>query len=71
MQRLYDLKEPDDGLGPLPDGWAKRYDQNGEVYFVDHNSRETTWYDPRIRTFCSMWSEIVENWINTILISLI
>ncbi|OZC06303.1 WW domain protein [Onchocerca flexuosa] len=41
-------KEPDDGLGPLPDGWAKRYDQNGEVYFVDHNSRETTWYDPRI-----------------------
>ncbi|VDK80202.1 unnamed protein product [Litomosoides sigmodontis] len=40
--------EPDDGLGPLPDGWAKRYDQNGEVYFVDHNSRETTWYDPRI-----------------------
>ncbi|VDM95688.1 unnamed protein product [Thelazia callipaeda] len=40
--------EADDGLGPLPDGWAKRYDQNGEVYFVDHNSRETTWYDPRI-----------------------
>ncbi|KAK6113822.1 WW domain family protein [Brugia pahangi] len=40
--------ELDDGLGPLPDGWAKRYDQNGEVYFVDHNSRETTWYDPRI-----------------------
>uniref|UniRef100_A0A915A7X5 WW domain-containing protein n=1 Tax=Parascaris univalens TaxID=6257 RepID=A0A915A7X5_PARUN len=38
----------DDGLGPLPEGWMKNYDQNGDPYFIDHINQTTTWYDPRI-----------------------
>uniref|UniRef100_H3CTW7 E3 ubiquitin-protein ligase n=1 Tax=Tetraodon nigroviridis TaxID=99883 RepID=H3CTW7_TETNG len=35
-----------DPLGPLPPGWEKRQD-NGRVYFVNHNTRTTQWDDPR------------------------
>ncbi|XP_076878724.1 NEDD4-like E3 ubiquitin-protein ligase WWP2 isoform X2 [Brachyhypopomus gauderio] len=35
-----------DPLGPLPPGWEKRQD-NGRVYFVNHNTRTTQWEDPR------------------------
>uniref|UniRef100_A0A3Q4B7T8 E3 ubiquitin-protein ligase n=1 Tax=Mola mola TaxID=94237 RepID=A0A3Q4B7T8_MOLML len=35
-----------DPLGPLPTGWEKRQD-NGRVYFVNHNTRTTQWDDPR------------------------
>ena len=31
----------------LPAGWESRLDKKGRVYFVDHNSRTTTWLDPR------------------------
>ncbi|RXM31177.1 NEDD4-like E3 ubiquitin-protein ligase WWP2, partial [Acipenser ruthenus] len=35
-----------DPLGPQPPGWEKRQD-NGRVYFVNHNTRTTQWEDPR------------------------
>nr|XP_057932336.1 NEDD4-like E3 ubiquitin-protein ligase WWP2 isoform X2 [Doryrhamphus excisus] len=35
-----------DPLGPLPPGWEKRQD-NGRMYFVNHNTRTTQWDDPR------------------------
>ncbi|KAM7003280.1 NEDD4-like E3 ubiquitin-protein ligase WWP2 isoform 2-T2 [Tautogolabrus adspersus] len=35
-----------DPLGSLPPGWEKRQD-NGRVYFVNHNTRTTQWDDPR------------------------
>uniref|UniRef100_A0A3P9IUP5 E3 ubiquitin-protein ligase n=1 Tax=Oryzias latipes TaxID=8090 RepID=A0A3P9IUP5_ORYLA len=35
-----------DPLGALPPGWEKRQD-NGRVYFVNHNTRTTQWDDPR------------------------
>ncbi|XP_061450521.1 NEDD4-like E3 ubiquitin-protein ligase WWP2 isoform X2 [Rhineura floridana] len=35
-----------DPLGPLPPGWEKRQD-NGRVYYVNHNTRTTQWEDPR------------------------
>ncbi|XP_063052720.1 NEDD4-like E3 ubiquitin-protein ligase WWP2 isoform X2 [Engraulis encrasicolus] len=35
-----------DPLGTLPQGWEKRQD-NGRVYFVNHNTRTTQWEDPR------------------------
>ncbi|CAJ1057043.1 NEDD4-like E3 ubiquitin-protein ligase WWP2 isoform X2 [Xyrichtys novacula] len=35
-----------DPLGLLPPGWEKRQD-NGRVYFVNHNTRTTQWDDPR------------------------
>jgi len=37
----------DDPLGPLPDGWEKRVEPNGRVYFVNHKNRTTQWEDPR------------------------
>ncbi|KAI6225452.1 hypothetical protein M3Y99_01338100 [Aphelenchoides fujianensis] len=38
----------DDGLGPLPAGWAKDCTETGAVYFIDHNNKTTTWNDPRL-----------------------
>ncbi|XP_026024448.1 membrane-associated guanylate kinase, WW and PDZ domain-containing protein 1b isoform X27 [Astatotilapia calliptera] len=38
---------PEDPLGPLPDNWEMAYTENGEVYFIDHNTRTTSWIDPR------------------------
>jgi E3 ubiquitin-protein ligase NEDD4 len=35
------------GLGSLPAGWEDRYTPEGRPYFVDHNTRTTTWMDPR------------------------
>ncbi|KPJ13500.1 Protein WWC2 [Papilio machaon] len=32
---------------PLPDGWDYARDFDGKLYFIDHNSRKTTWIDPR------------------------
>ena len=37
----------DDPNGPLPDGWEKRVEPNGRVYFVNHKNRTTQWEDPR------------------------
>ena len=37
----------DDSLGSLPDGWEKRVEPNGRVYFVNHKNRTTQWEDPR------------------------
>ena len=33
--------------GPLPSGWEMRLMKNDRIYFVDHNTRTTTWDDPR------------------------
>ena len=38
---------PEPQLSSLPPGWESRLADNGEVYFVDHNRRTTTWLDPR------------------------
>ena len=35
------------GAGPLPSGWEQRTTAEGRPYFVDHNTRTTTWVDPR------------------------
>jgi len=42
----------DDPLGPLPDGWEKRVEPNGRVYFVNHKNRTTQWEDPRTQGQC-------------------
>ena len=31
----------------LPPGWEERRGRRGRSYFVDHNTRTTTWNDPR------------------------
>lgn len=32
---------------PLPEGWEMRATPEGKIFFVDHNTRRTTWKDPR------------------------
>jgi hypothetical protein len=36
-------------LGPLPEGWEQATTPEGEVYFINHQTRTTSWFDPRIR----------------------
>lgn len=38
------------GSGPLPAGWEERFTPEGRPYYVDHNTRTTTWVDPRRQT---------------------
>ncbi|KZT60478.1 HECT-domain-containing protein [Calocera cornea HHB12733] len=39
------------GSGPLPAGWEERHTPEGRPYYVDHNTRTTTWVDPRRQQF--------------------
>ncbi|KAK1799545.1 hypothetical protein P4O66_000426 [Electrophorus voltai] len=41
------LPSDEDPLGPLPQNWEMAYTENGEVYFIDHNTKTTSWIDPR------------------------
>ncbi|XP_043569713.1 membrane-associated guanylate kinase, WW and PDZ domain-containing protein 2a isoform X1 [Chiloscyllium plagiosum] len=40
--------EDSDELGPLPENWEMAYTEKGEVYFIDHNTKTTSWLDPRL-----------------------
>ncbi|BGP29820.1 hypothetical protein JCM10296v2_001566 [Rhodotorula toruloides] len=42
------LEVSDEQLGPIPSGWERRTTPSGRAYFVDHNTKTTTWDDPRI-----------------------
>uniref|UniRef100_T1JH25 WW domain-containing protein n=1 Tax=Strigamia maritima TaxID=126957 RepID=T1JH25_STRMM len=35
-------------LGPLPEGWEQASTPEGEIYFINHHTRTTSWFDPRI-----------------------
>ena len=35
-------------VGQLPHGWEQGETQDGEIYFINHLDKKTTWYDPRI-----------------------
>ncbi|XP_067626853.1 transcriptional coactivator yorkie [Eurosta solidaginis] len=37
-----------DNLGPLPEGWEQAFTESGDVYFINHVNRTTSWNDPRI-----------------------
>lgn len=32
---------------PLPDGWEMRFTEQGVPFFIDHNTKSTTYNDPR------------------------
>ncbi|XP_065436753.1 protein WWC3 isoform X4 [Chrysemys picta bellii] len=34
---------------PLPAGWEEARDFDGRVFYIDHNTRQTSWIDPRDR----------------------
>jgi len=35
-------------LGELPHGWEQSVTEQGEIYFIHHQTKKTTWFDPRI-----------------------
>lgn len=43
------------GTGELPAGWEQRFTPEGRAYFVDHNTRTTTWVDPRRQQYIRMY----------------
>lgn len=43
------------GTGELPPGWEQRFTPEGRSYFVDHNTRTTTWVDPRRQQYIRMY----------------
>nr|AHJ26003.1 YKI2 [Bombyx mori] len=47
-QRSYDVGThiPDD-LGPLPAGWEQARTPEGQIYYLNHITKTTTWDDPR------------------------
>lgn len=34
--------------GPLPEGWEQAAAADGEVYYIDHINKSTSWVDPRL-----------------------
>ncbi|KAK6109632.1 PDZ domain (Also known as DHR or GLGF) family protein [Brugia pahangi] len=44
---LEDDEMVSDAKGPLPPNWEIAYSDQGEKYFVDHNTGTTQWEDPR------------------------
>ncbi|XP_061431125.1 transcriptional coactivator YAP1-like isoform X1 [Lethenteron reissneri] len=35
-------------LGPLPEGWEQACTPEGEIYFINHKNKTTSWLDPRL-----------------------
>lgn len=60
-------KRQKNGELPLPDGWDIATDFDGKVYYIDHNTKKTTWIDPRDR-FVQQSQEVFcnENIVNRI-----
>ncbi|XP_074537582.1 membrane-associated guanylate kinase, WW and PDZ domain-containing protein 3 isoform X2 [Halichoeres trimaculatus] len=36
--------------GPLPENWELAFSDSGEPYYIDHNSKTTSWLDPRTQS---------------------
>lgn len=41
---------------PLPEGWDVEKDVDGKPFFIDHNTQQTTWVDPRDRYVTAFYS---------------
>jgi hypothetical protein len=37
-------------LSPFPHSWERRQDERGRIYYVDHNTRTTTWQKPTVES---------------------
>lgn len=35
-------------LGPLPESWEQAVTPEGEIYFINHDDKSTSWFDPRL-----------------------
>ncbi|XP_077639788.1 membrane-associated guanylate kinase, WW and PDZ domain-containing protein 2 isoform X14 [Lonchura striata] len=61
--------EENDDLGPLPDNWEMAYTEKGEVYFIDHNTKTTSWLDPRLAKKAKPPEECKENGMHPVSLS--
>jgi len=43
-----DVIATSDEYGPLPSNWERRKDHRGQIYYVDLNTRTTTWHRPSL-----------------------
>ena len=51
QQQQPQQQQPNQGnnnMGPLPEGWEQAYTPEGEVYFINHANKTTSWADPRL-----------------------
>jgi len=48
-QQLHDYHGHPADLGPLPHGWEQAMTQDGELYYINHIEKTTSWFDPRHR----------------------
>ncbi|KAK2898189.1 membrane-associated guanylate kinase, WW and PDZ domain-containing protein 3 isoform X2 [Channa argus] len=52
------------GGGALPENWELAFSDSGEPYYIDHNSKTTSWLDPRTQnketTSCTELPEFTE-----------
>ncbi|XP_051890592.1 membrane-associated guanylate kinase, WW and PDZ domain-containing protein 3a isoform X3 [Pristis pectinata] len=46
--RYLDPVTREDLMEPLPSNWEMAYTDSGMIYFIDHNTKTTTWLDPRL-----------------------
>uniref|UniRef100_A0A673N0M8 Membrane-associated guanylate kinase, WW and PDZ domain-containing protein 3 n=1 Tax=Sinocyclocheilus rhinocerous TaxID=307959 RepID=A0A673N0M8_9TELE len=46
--RNWNMLPRDESQEPLPKNWEMAYTETGMVYFIDHNTKTTTWLDPRL-----------------------
>ena len=44
--QMRNFNPQEDQFGPLPTGWERRIEPLGRTYYVDHNTRSTTWNRP-------------------------
>lgn len=40
--------------GMFPPGWEQRETKDARPYFVDHNTKTTTWDDPREKAYAGL-----------------
>uniref|UniRef100_A0A4W3I9P9 WW domain containing transcription regulator 1 n=1 Tax=Callorhinchus milii TaxID=7868 RepID=A0A4W3I9P9_CALMI len=38
---------------PVPEGWEQAVTPEGEIYFINHKTKSTSWLDPRLDQLCS------------------
>ena len=52
VSKLQEVEErsPNSTFRPLPDGWEERETDSGNIFYVDHENKITTWQDPRLNT---------------------
>ncbi|XP_069798013.1 membrane-associated guanylate kinase, WW and PDZ domain-containing protein 3a isoform X2 [Narcine bancroftii] len=65
--RYLDPVAREDLMEPLPSNWEMAYTDSGMIYFIDHNTKTTTWLDPRLAKKAKPPEECSEGGTDTLL----